>query len=58
MLGDNELPAKFRELVGVTRGVTTIGVNMRTASDIPQELLERIVVVPYPDTRGQGCLDP
>jgi len=58
MLGDNELPEKFREIVGVTRGVTTIGVNMRTASDIPQELLEQIVVVPYPDTSSQGCLKP
>jgi len=54
MLGENELPEKFREIVGVTRGVTTIGVNMRTASDIPQELLEQIVVVPYPDTSSQG----
>lgn len=36
------LTHKFRELV--SNGVTTIGINMRAATDISQELLERIHV--------------
>jgi hypothetical protein len=48
------LTLKFREIVGT--GTTTIGINMRTADDIPQDMLEHVNVKTYRDKTSDSCI--
>ena len=48
------LTLKFREIVGT--GIMTIGINMRTADDIPQDMLEHVNIKTYRDKTSDSCI--
>jgi hypothetical protein len=48
------LTLKFREIVGT--GIMTIGINMRTADDIPQDMFEHVNIKTYRDKTSDGCI--
>jgi len=54
ILDTSPLVLKSREILG--NGITTIGINMRTASDIPQDMLEHVNIKTYRDKSSGSCI--
>jgi hypothetical protein len=47
------LTLKFRELVGTT---LTIGINVRTMSDISRDVVAKASIITYRDTSSDSCI--
>lgn len=54
ILDTSPLVLKSREILG--NGIATIGINMRTASDIPQDMLEHVNIKTYRDKSSDSCI--
>lgn len=54
ILDTSPLVLKSREVLGA--GITTIGINMRTTNDVPQNVVEHANIKTYRDRTSDNCI--